>query len=541
MSSNFNKYNNAFNINLKTKWKNEYNNLNEKLKDKELDLLKLFLVKNYHLNKVYKKYVYKEITSNNSYYESNMKKIKLFLRELLKSKSEKKKENFQKMISSFKLESNKKYELLLKEEKRIKNDLKNFDNKIIEEYDKDIENWLNEYNNNANNSSILVDNFNNFDYDKEDKEIYSIFNFIDNKEEKKLKYKAVDKLKNYKNNYNNYYKIENSKANDIYNYNLIGNLNMKKNNENIIRLTSTQMHTQFNDFFNNDDLLEQYFNFLLKEIETSKKDTKKSNLNNNTNIIIEEKNLWKNIDDKINKILEEKKNLNFYKTKINKINNIINDNLGGIYIGWGESEHSEFLQMKNFYKEKSNSFIFLSSLNNVFPYMSIVELKKHIKFHEIYLKLNKIKKILIEKYSQLKMKIDCDKSRTSKQTSTSVTKSSSSFKMKRFFPSYKKNKMFFDFGNSHKSFYYTKAKFFDVKNKDYKYNEYLQTNYSKNNKNNMSVGGFRKKKESIYKFKNFSSISLNHSRNKISISNCSHNAHKKGSIKKIFNKFDKKK
>ena len=59
MSFNFNSYNNTFNINIKNKWINEYKNLNEKLKDEELDLLKLFLVKNYHLNKVYRKYVYK--------------------------------------------------------------------------------------------------------------------------------------------------------------------------------------------------------------------------------------------------------------------------------------------------------------------------------------------------------------------------------------------------------------------------------------------------------------------------------------------------
>ena len=68
MSFNFNSYNNTFNINIKNKWINEYKNLNEKLKDEELDLLKLFLVKNYHLNKVYKKYVYKDFTSNNPYY-----------------------------------------------------------------------------------------------------------------------------------------------------------------------------------------------------------------------------------------------------------------------------------------------------------------------------------------------------------------------------------------------------------------------------------------------------------------------------------------
>ena len=214
MSFNFNSYNNTFNINIKNKWINEYKNLNEKLKDEELDLLKLFLVKNYHLNKVYKKYVYKDFTSNNSYYENNRKKIKSFLSDLVKSKNEKKKKNFQDLISSIKIESNKKYELLLKEEKQLKNDLKKFDQKIIVEYDKEIENWINEYNNNknknntninninniniTNNSSILLDNENNMDYDKEEREICNIFNLIDNKKEKNIKYRTIDKLKYYK-------------------------------------------------------------------------------------------------------------------------------------------------------------------------------------------------------------------------------------------------------------------------------------------------------------------------------------------------------
>ena len=64
--------------------------------------------------------------------------------------------------------------------------------------------------------------------------------------------------------------------------------------------------------------------------------------------------------------------------------------------------------------------------------MNIIELKKHIKLYEIYLKINKIKELLIEKYEQYNKKLDFDKSRISKQTSTSVTKSTSSIKIKKF-------------------------------------------------------------------------------------------------------------
>ena len=541
MSFNLSSYNNTFNINIKNKWIKEYKNLNQQLRDEELDLLKLFLVKNYHLNKAYKKYVYKEIVTNNSYYENNLKKIKLYSRDLIKSKNVQKKEYFKKMISSFKLESNKKYELLLKEEKQLKNDLKKYDNKIIEEYDKEIENWIYGYNNNTNNSSILLDNANNIDFDKEEKEIYNIFNLIDNKKEKNVKYRTVDKLKNYK---SDYCKIENKKGSNNGNYNLIGNLNIKKNNENIIRLTSSQIPTQFIDFLNdNDEPLEQYINILLKEINNnnfmSKKEIKKLYGNiNQANIINDEKNFMKSLEENINKIIEENKSINYYKTKIKYINNIIKDKLGGIYLGWGESEHNEFLSTKNKYKDKSNSFIFLSSLNNIFPYMNIAELKRHIKLYEIYLKLEKIKKILIEKYTQIKNKIDIDKSRISKQTSTSVTKSTSSIKNRKFFPIYPKNKMSFDFGNTHKSFYSTKTKFFDTKNKYYKNNEYLRTNY---NNNIVSTNKIRKNKEILNRFKNYSSISLNNSRDKISISKHSYNTYKKGGAIKFFNKYDHKK
>ena len=176
--------------------------------------------------------------------------------------------------------------------------------------------------------------------------------------------------------------------------------------------------------------------------------------------------------------------------------------MSGIYLGWGESKHNEFLILKNFYKEKSNTFIFLTSLNNIFPYMNICELKRHIKLYEIYLKIDKIKRILIDKYNQIKNKCDFDKSRISKQTSTSVTKSTCSIKIKKFFSSGEKKRMSIDFeGNSFKTFLYnTNSKFFNNnKNKlAYKSEEYLKTNYNRNYKhiNNINTNNkFKKNKE----------------------------------------------
>ena len=129
--------------------------------------------------------------------------------------------------------------------------------------------------------------------------------------------------------------------------------------------------------------------------------------------------------------MDDSKSINLLNAKIKYINNnIIKEKMGGIYLGWGESEHNEFLILKKFYQDKSNSYIFLTSLNNLFPYKTVSDLKKHIKLNEIYTKVEKIKKLLIERYTQMKNKYEIDKSRISKQTSTSVTKSCYSNKTK---------------------------------------------------------------------------------------------------------------
>ena len=224
----------SYNINnIKNKWIEEYKVLKQNLKDEELNLLKFFLVKNYHLNKVYKKYVYKEIVSNNSYYENNNKKIKSSLNDLVSYYSKlklkniqtnssnllvKKKKLFQNLITSIKAESNKKYELLLKEEKDLENDLQKFDPDAIIQYNKDVDDWISEFKNNSNimnnNNSIILDN-NLTEYNKE--EVSSIIAIFDKKKQKNIKYRALDKLKPYKSDNNFRSKFDFSKLNDNFN------------------------------------------------------------------------------------------------------------------------------------------------------------------------------------------------------------------------------------------------------------------------------------------------------------------------------------
>jgi len=542
-------------INLKNKWINQYKRLVQNIKNEELNLLKFFLVKNYHLNKVYKKYVYKEVIANNNYYENNYRKIKTNLNELMTSElsSQKlnktqnmhsnlqtKRKSFENIISSTKQEENKKYENFQKEEKQIIDELKKFDSQSMNEYNKEIEDWIYEYNNiNYNN---ILDNYN-------DQESFSIFkiNNIDKNTCKTLDSFEKMKIQNNK---------DSSKINDNgfqrgskkVIQNLIGHLNIKKNSDNIIRLTTSQMPKKFSEIFDNtEDPIKKYIDIVLKEMENhsvfssninskSNKEVKYINISNN--LIKEEKNIFNNINIFLNKMIDEYKNLNYLSIKIKCINQIIKEKMGGTYLGWEESEHKEFIALKKFYKERSNTYIFFTSLNNLFPYMRISELKKHIYLYEIYSKLEKIKKLLTQKYIQMKSKFDSDKSRVTKQSSVSVSKSNTSFKSK-YNTSCRKNKMSVDFERySLKSSYYnTNNKFYDTfKSGKCLNGGYLQTNFNLYYNNNIS-NLFRKKKEKFMGNKNYSAILMNHSKNKNL--NLSYNKYKGGIRKNIYDKFIK--
>ena len=489
------------NINQKNRWINQYKTLVQNIKDEELNLLKFFLVKNYHLNKVYKKYVYKEVMANNYYYENNYRKIKTHLNELLTSnlstqKINKTKNNyfnlqtkrrsFENIISSIKKEENKKYEKLQKEEKEILDELKQFDSETMKEYDKEIESWLNEYN--KINDNNIMDNYN-------EQNSSSIFNFNNIEKNKNRTLDSLEKI-----NIQN--KMDSSKISDNYYQRGMDN------------------HTIFSSSIN------------------SKSNKEANNTKLKNNLISEENNIFNNINTFLNKMIEDHKNLAFLSLKIQYINKIIKDKMGGIYLGWEESEHKEFITLKNIYKDQSNSYIFLTSLNNIFPYMRISEIKKHIHLYEIYTKLEKLKKLLINKFSQMKSKFDSDKSRITKQSSVSVSKSNISFKT-RHNTSCRKNKKSVDFDrySLKSSFYNTNNKFYDsIKSKKSLNNWYLQTNFNLYYNNNIS-NLFRKKKAKFMGNKNYSAILINHSKN--DNLNLSYNIYKGGIRKNIYDKIIK--
>ena len=298
-----------------------------------------------------------------------------------------------------------------------------------------------------------------------------------------------------------------------------------------------------NFFDNSDDPIQKYLDIILNEINNINIDKNNDNKNKSVcnynpknNLINEEKNMINDINIFLYKMSDDSKNIQLLNTKIKNINNIIKEKMGGIYLGWGESEHNEFLILKNFYKDKSNSYIFLTSLNNLFPYKTVSDLKKHIKLNEIYTKIETIKTLIIEKYTQMRNKFDIDKSRISKQTSTSVTKSCCSNKLK-YNHFRKRYKMSIDFEDKNPLYFNTNTKFFNMDL--HKKNSDVETFCNKSNKSNKSINRTKSgKNEKIVEYKNISSISVNHSKDKVF--NNSYNMLKKGKLKQFFSLYNEK-
>ena len=413
----------------KKRWILEYKYLTQNYKNEELNLLKLFLVKNYHLNKVYKKYVYKD-KSNKLCINDIQKKL-----EFLSSKKEEKNKNeeYKDIINKIKEEYDKEYNNLIKDENKIEEELKKFDYNAMMIYENEVNEWM------KSNKSLML---NNSDLEKENS-----FISINDKYEKKHNFNSTNF---YSNNFEteiecNKYSEFSSVNQDDKSYNL--NYMIESINDKSKCVKLTKLNTQIpNEIFENSNISENPIKYYLEKIKKEISNIYLSNIiNKKNNRFIrvyctptneKEKEDEKSIINNIKIYLEKKSenSLNFLNEAIKKINNIIKDELGGIYLGWTESEHNEFIKLKKAFKGNINSFLFLSNLNNLFPYMNITKLKKHIKLYEIYLKLEKIKKLIMDKYKTLKTlnKNNKDKSLKQSNMSLSVTKSFTSQKINNF-------------------------------------------------------------------------------------------------------------
>ena len=411
----------------KNKWILEYKNLSQNYKNEELNLLKLFLVKNYHLNKVYKKYVYKDKSSKS--YLNNVQKNLEFLSN--KKKEKNKKDEFKNIIKTIKEESTKEYNILIKEENRLVKELKKFDNDAMIIYENDFNEWM------KHNKSLIL---NNSDLDKENS-----FISINDKYEKKQNFNSTNFYsKNFETEIDcNKYSEFSSVNQDDKSYNLNCMIESINDKSKCIKLTplNTKIPNEFNESLKHpDNPIKFYLEKITKDINyiyLSKFGLKTMNDFNKINCTTikekeDEKTIINNIKTYLNKISE---NSFYYLTKvIKKINSIMKEELGGIFLGWTEGEHKEFIKLTKTFKGNINSFLFLSNLNNLFPYMNISKLKKHIKLYEIFLKLEKIKNLIIEKYNSLKIIIKNNKDKPFKQinTSLSVTKSFNSYKINNY-------------------------------------------------------------------------------------------------------------
>ena len=406
----------------KQKWIEEYKNLTQNFKNEELDLLKLFLVKNYHLNKVYKKYVYKEKSNN---YSEIQKKIK----NEMNGQNKKNVERLKDLIIKIKVKSNKEYEALIKDENKIENELKIFDYNTMILYENDFEEWK------KNNKNISA--LNNSDFEKDNSSISN----IDKNEQKHYFNSTNYNSKNYETDLEC---IKNSflENKDDKSYSLKYMIDSLTDKDKSIKIKDLNSYipNKINEYSENP--IKNYIENISKEInhifisKFSSKTMNNFNPMNHSKINgkEDEKTIINNINSYLTKVSEDKNIFHYLNEEIKKINKIMNEELGGIYLGWTESEHKEFIKLKKLFKDKINSFLFLSNLNSIFPYMTVSELKKHIKLYEIYIKLKKIKDLLIEKYNSLKTSKNKNIYESLKQlnTSISVTKSISYYKINNF-------------------------------------------------------------------------------------------------------------
>ena len=118
----------------------------------------------------------------------------------------------------------------------------------------------------------------------------------------------------------------------------------------------------------------------------------------------EEEITYNDVEKLIKKI--NKNHLNIIRIKTDIINSIIEKKLGGNNQGWEPKEHEEFIKLKISHNNRINTYEFLTSLSTTIPYIPVSELKNHIHLYEKYVKINDIKKLLLQKYKDIKKQAD---------------------------------------------------------------------------------------------------------------------------------------
>ena len=336
----------------KTKWIEDLRKLVSQYKTEEYNLSQSCLQNDFHLNKIYKKLLFDDINIENRNFNSLQKQLKFYINEaysyLIGNKISKSENyEFQNKINKIDSLINKirndykiKFDSLISEEATLQQELDNLDMMFMNEFSKEQENKLREYYNNRMNKDEDIEMLNKMSQNQNIKN-YSILNVGNGK-----------------------FHPRSAKS---------GGLNDQNNGEEQV---------------NNLDIIDKYIDRIMK------------NLNYSVYGIEEEEITYNDVEKLIKKM--NKKHLNLIRIKTDIINSIIEKKLGGINQGWEPKEHEEFLKLKTSHNNRINTYEFLTSLSTMIPYIPVSELKNHIQLFEKYNKINDIKKLLLQKYKEIK-------------------------------------------------------------------------------------------------------------------------------------------
>ena len=341
----------------KTKWIEDLRKNTSQYKAEEFNLSQSYLQNDFHLNKIYKKLLVDDINTEYKNFNSLQTQLKFYINEAysyLVGKKISKTENYEfqnkinkidNLLHKIRNDYKTKFDSLLTEEAALQQELDNYDMTFMNEFSKEQENKLREYYNNRLNQDEDIEMLNKMSQNPNMKN-YSLLNIGNTKNRPKS---AL---------------VGSAGDNDMCNEQQVSNL----------------------------DLIDKYIDKIM------------INANYSVYGIDEEEITYNDVEKLIKKM--NKNHLNIIRIKTDIINSIIEKKLGGNNQGWEPKEHEEFIKLKISHNNRINTYEFLTSLSTTIPYIPVSELKNHIHLYEKYVKINDIKKLLLQKYKDIKKQAD---------------------------------------------------------------------------------------------------------------------------------------
>ena len=360
----------------KTKWVDDLRKIVSQYKSEEFNLTQSCLQTDFHLNKIYKSLLIDEINSEYKNFNSLQKQLKFYINEAysyIVGKKISKADNFEfqnkinkieNLILKIRNEYKIKFDTLLAEETSLEKELDNYDLIFMEEFAKEQENKLREYYNSRLNKDEDMEMLNNMNNQNDNNmKNYSILNVLNKKNQNtnQNKSRGINKNKD--------------------------KLNSEEENNKDIQ--------EEKQVYNNLDLIDKYIDKIM------------TNVNYPIYGINDEEEITFNDIEKLVKKMNQN-HLKIIRIKTDIINAIIEKKLGGNNQGWEPKEHEEFIKLKNAYNNRINTYEFLTALSQTIPYIPVSELKNHIYLYEKFVKINDIKKLLLNKYKEIKKKKEED-------------------------------------------------------------------------------------------------------------------------------------